>query len=118
MKAARKTRTAQQARIVFVTCRNLAEARRIARSVVDKRLAACVNIPLVPIESVYRWKQKVEKAKEVLLLLKTSTKRLAALEREVKRLHSYEVPEFLVLSVAAGSKDYLAWLIHSTKAIK
>lgn len=111
-------RGAPQSRIVLVTCGNLPEARRIARSVVNKRLAACVNIPLVPIESVYRWKQKVEKTREVLLFLKTSVKRVAELEREVKRLHSYEVPEFLVLPVASGSRDYLSWLIGSTKATK
>ena len=118
MRPAPHTSTARQTRIVLVTCHNLAEARRIARSVVNKGLAACVNIVRIPIESVYRWKQKVEKAREVLLLLKTSAKRLAELEREVKRLHSYEVPEFLVLPVAAGSKDYLTWLIQNTQATK
>ena len=118
MRPTQRTRTSRQTRIVLVTCGNLSEARRIAHTVVAKRLSACVNIVRIPIESVYRWKRKVEKAREVLLLLKTSGKRLAALEQEVKRLHSYEVPEFLVLPIASGSRDYLSWLIDSTKAAK
>lgn len=97
-------------RVVLVTCGTLAEARRIARAMVTKRLAACVNIVLSPVESVYRWKNKVEKAREYLLLIKTTANRLAGLEREVKRLHSYEIPEFIALPIAAGSREYLSWL--------
>jgi periplasmic divalent cation tolerance protein len=97
-------------RVVLVTCGTLTEARRIARVVVTKRLAACVNVVLSPVESVYRWKNKVEKAREVLLLIKTTANLLARLEREVKRLHSYAVPEFIALPVAAGSREYLSWL--------
>ena len=106
----RGMRTARQIRIVLVTCGSAGEARRIARSAVGKRLAACGNILPGPVESIYRWKGKVERSREVLLLLKTSTKRLAALEREVKRLHSYDVPEFIALPITEGSKDYLAWV--------
>lgn len=97
-------------RIVLVTCGNVAEARRIARAVVEKRLAACVNIVLGSVESVYRWKDKVETARERLLIIKTTKARLIELEREVKRLHNYEVPEFLVLPVNAGSRRYLQWV--------
>lgn len=100
-------------RIVLVTCGSIGEARKIGRSVVEKKLAACANI--VPgIESTYRWKGKVERAREVLVLMKTTASRLTQLEREVKRLHSYEVPEFIVLRIAAGSKEYLAWIGAST----
>lgn len=99
--------------IVFVTCGTLKEARRIARTVVGKRLAACVNIILSPAESFYWWKSKLEKAREYLLVMKTTAKRLAELEHEVNRLHSYEVPEFIALSIVAGSRDYLAWLRES-----
>jgi periplasmic divalent cation tolerance protein len=102
-------------RVVLVTCGTLTEARRIARVVVTKRLAACVNIVLSPVESVYRWKGKVEKAREHLLLIKTTSKLLAGLEREVKRLHSYGVPEFIALPITAGSREYLAWLGESVK---
>jgi periplasmic divalent cation tolerance protein len=103
-------KTSENPRLVFVSCANHMQAKLIARSLVEKRLAACVNILRSPIESHYRWKGKVEKARELLLLIKTTASRLGALEREVKRLHSYEVPEFLVLPVVAGSSDYLAWL--------
>lgn len=101
-------------RIVLVTCGNLAEARRIARAVVEKRLAACVNIVLGPVESVYRWKNKVETARERLLIIKTTEARLAALEKEVRRSHTYEVPEFLVLGVSGGSREYLEWLTSNS----
>ncbi|MGC1483986.1 MAG: divalent-cation tolerance protein CutA, partial [Candidatus Acidiferrum sp.] len=100
--------------LVLVTCANSIQAKLIARSVVEKRLAACVSILRSPIESHYRWNGKVEKARELLLLIKTTARRLAALEREVKRLHSYEVPEFIALPIVAGSSDYLAWLDENT----
>ena len=105
--------SARQYRIVLVTCGSIAEARRIGRNVVEKKLAACANI--VPsVESIYRWKGKVERAREVLVVIKTTANRLPALEREVKRLHSYEVPEFIVLPIIAGSRKYLDWLQQST----
>jgi periplasmic divalent cation tolerance protein len=97
-------------RVVLVTCGTLTEARRIARVVITRRLAACVNIVLSPVESVYRWRDKVEKAREVLLLIKTTADRLASLEKEVKHLHSYDVAEFIALPIAAGSREYLSWL--------
>ena len=96
--------------VVLVTCGSLAEAKRVARSVVQARLAACVNILPGALTSIYRWKGKVETARERLLLIKTSRKRLAKLQAEVERLHSYEVPEFIALPVVAGSRAYLAWL--------
>ena len=103
----------RQSRIVIVTCANVAEARRIARSVVDKRLAACANILSAPVESIYRWKGRVEKGREVIMLLKTTVKQLGQLEKEVKRLHSYDLPEFIALPIIAGSKDYLEWIATS-----
>lgn len=111
-------KTAKQERIVLVTCGTLSEGRRIARHVVSARLAACVNITLSPVESVYTWKGKLEKAREYLLVMKTTAKRLDELEKEVKRLHSYEVPEFVVLPLAAGSNEYLAWLEESVKGLR
>ena len=103
----------RQHRVVLVTCGSIAEARKIGRNVVEKNLAACANI--VPsVESIYRWKGKVERAREVLVVIKTTANRLPELEREVKRLHSYDVPEFIVLSIVAGSSKYLAWLQEST----
>ena len=105
-------------RIVLVTCGTLKEARRIARTVVSKRLAACVNISLSPVESFYAWKGKLERAREYLLVMKTTAKRLAELEEEVKRLHSYDVPEFIAVPIVAGSGDYLGWLQESVKRLR
>jgi len=99
--------------LVLVTCANIAEARRIARAVVEDRVAACVNILPGAITSIYRWKGKVESARERLLLIKTSRKRLAKLQATVERLHSYKVPEFIALPIVAGSRVYLGWLGES-----
>src|SRR5437773_11690963 len=102
-----------QDRIVLVTCSTVTEARRIARTVVSRRLAACVNIVLSPAESFYTWKGKLEKAREYLLVMKTAAKCLPDLEKEVKRLHSYNVPEFVALPIIEGSAEYLSWLGNS-----
>ena len=96
--------------LVLVTCASASEARRIARALVEARLAACVNILPGTVASIYRWKGKVESAQERLLLIKTSRKRLAKLQAAVERLHSYDVPEFIALPIVAGSRAYLAWL--------
>ncbi len=109
MKGAR----ARSVRIVFVTCPSLALARKIARGVVQKRLAACVNVVRSPVESFYTWKGKLESAREHLLIMKTTTSRLSPLEREVRRLHTYDVPEFIALPITEGSPDYLSWLNES-----
>jgi periplasmic divalent cation tolerance protein len=100
--------------LVLVTCANPIQAKLIARSVVEKRLAACVNILRSPVESHYRWKGKVEKSRELLLFIKTTARKLGGLEREVKRLHAYDNPEFIALPVVAGSKPYLDWLDENT----
>ena len=109
-----KNRVAQKSSgkqvVVLVTCGSRAEGQTIAREVVTRRLAACANLLETPVESVYRWKGKVEKAREFLLLIKTSARRLPALQAEVERLHSYDVPEFIALPIAAGSPAYLRWL--------
>lgn len=101
--------------VVLVTCGSAAEARKIAQAVVKKQLAACVNILTAPVESVYRWKGKVEKARERLLIIKSSKARLKALEREVLRLHSYETAEFIVIPIASGSSKYLSWIAEAVK---
>jgi len=105
----------RQYRIVLVTCGTLPEARRIARAAVEAKLAACVNVVLNPAESIYRWKDKVEVSREYLLIMKSTTRRLAELERIVRSMHSYDVPEFLVLSIVSGSLEYLRWLVESVK---
>jgi periplasmic divalent cation tolerance protein len=75
-----------------------------------------VNIHTAPVESIYRWKGKVETSREYLLIVKTSLGRLKALETEVLRLHSYETAEFLVMGISAGSRDYVSWLQSVLKA--
>ncbi len=101
-------------RMVLVTCPSIAEARRIGRSLVEKKLAACANI-LAGVESIYRWKGKVERAREVLVVMKTTAARLRELESEVKRVHAYEVPEFIALPIVAGSQEYLEWVGKSVQ---
>ena len=101
--------------VVLVTCANTAEAGRIARAALEARLAACVNILPGSVTSIYRWKGKVETAKERLLLIKTSRKRLSKLEALVERLHSYGVPEFIALPIGSGSRKYLSWMEESMK---
>jgi len=101
---------ARNVRIVLVTCPSLSVARKIARAVVQKRLAACVNVARSPVESFYTWKSKLETAREHLLIIKTTGRRLRELEREVRRLHSYEVPEFVAIPITEGSANYLSWL--------
>ena len=96
--------------VVLVTCGSRAEARRIAQAIVARRLAACANLLEMPVRSVYRWKGKVAKAREFLLLIKSSARRLPALEAEVRRLHSYDVPEFIAVPIVAGSPAYLTWI--------
>jgi len=101
--------------VVLMTCGSRREADKIASAAVEARLAACVNVLTAPVRSVYRWKGKVERANEFLLLIKSREDRLAALRAKVESLHSYDVPEFLVLPVCGGSPKYLAWLDDSTQ---
>lgn len=96
--------------LVLVTCGSASEARKIARALVERRLAACVNVVGGSVESVYRWKGKVERSKEVLLVIKSSRGRFRGLEAKVKRLHSYSMPEIIVVPIAAGSAEYLRWI--------
>jgi len=101
--------------IVLVTCGSRKEARKIARALVGRRLAACVSEIGVPIASTYRWKGRVESAKEFLLLIKTNKRRFATVRDAVRKLHSYEVPEIIALPIIAGSRAYLDWVAESVK---
>jgi periplasmic divalent cation tolerance protein len=100
-------------RVVLVTCGTLEEARKIARHVVEAKLAACVNIVTHAVESFYSWEGKLEDSSEYLLIMKTSEDRLDDLQKQTLALHSYETPEFIVLPILAGSEDYLKWLAES-----
>jgi periplasmic divalent cation tolerance protein len=109
-------RSSRNYMVVLVTCASRREASRIARRVVEGRLAACVTILDAPVRSVYRWKGKIEQGREFLLMIKSSRARLAALQAEVERLHSYDVPEFIALPIAGGSSRYLVWLGECLRA--
>jgi periplasmic divalent cation tolerance protein len=104
--------------VVLVTCASAGQARTIARALVDRRLAACANVIQGPVQSIYRWKGKVESAKEFLLVLKTSRARFRALAAAIRSLHSYEVPEIISLPVVDGSSDYLNWVAASVRPAK
>jgi periplasmic divalent cation tolerance protein len=103
-----------QARIVLTTTANPEEAGRLGRTLVEEGLAACVT--LIPgVQSIYRWQGQVESSTETLLLFKTGPEQLPALEKRLNELHSYQIPEFLVLPVESGSVPYLDWLQASIR---
>ena len=95
--------------VVLVTAGSSAEGERLARALVDERLAACVN-RIAGVQSVYRWEGKVEESTEELLVIKTRAQLFTALEKRIKELHSYGVPEVIALPIIDGSEGYLHWL--------
>ncbi len=95
--------------IVLCTCPDAASAQHIAQHLVKIKLAACINI-VSGVSSVYEWKGKIETAQEQLLLIKTHRTHYPALETEIKRLHPYELPEIVAISIENGLFDYLNWL--------
>lgn len=101
------------ARIVLTTASSPEEASKISRALVERRLAACVNI--VPhVQSVYRWQGKVEQATEWLLIIKTQAAAFERLRDTIKELHSYELPECIMFEIAEGSEAYLNWIRENT----
>ena len=99
--------------LVWTTLGADADARTLAETLVNERLAACVTVQ-APMDSVYRWRGSVEHERERQILIKTTTERVPALAARVRELHPYELPEFLVTPVVSGSEGYLAWLREST----
>jgi periplasmic divalent cation tolerance protein len=99
-------------RIVLTTIGSEADAIAIAKTLVDEKLAACVNV-LPQMISIYRWKGSVEQDTEHQIVIKTTADRLVSLEARVRQLHPYELPEFLVIDPAAGAPAYLAWVRES-----
>jgi periplasmic divalent cation tolerance protein len=100
--------------IVLVTCGSEEEAAKIAHSLVEERLAACVNITS-PVRSIYRWEGKIWDEREWILIIKTQKKRFGELEKKVKALHSYSVPEVIAFPIVKGSASYLKWLEEMTE---
>jgi periplasmic divalent cation tolerance protein len=100
--------------IVLVTCGSEEEAVKIAHSLVEERVAACVNL-ISPVRSIYRWKGKIWNEREWILIIKTQKKRFEELEKKVKSLHSYSVPEIIGLPVVEGAPSYLKWVEEVTE---
>lgn len=100
--------------VIFVTASNKIEADKIAEALVEKKLAACVNI-INGVESVFWWENKVDRASEVLLIIKSSRDKFAQISETVKALHSYEVPEIIALPITDGYKPYLDWINESIR---
>ncbi|HKN33162.1 MAG TPA: divalent-cation tolerance protein CutA [Terriglobales bacterium] len=102
-------------KIVLTTAGSREEARKIAHALVERRLAACVNI-LPSVESVYHWKEKVETAQEWMLVIKTTGVAFARVRAAIGELHSYELPECVLLAIEDGSAEYLKWITDSVRA--
>jgi periplasmic divalent cation tolerance protein len=112
MSRRRSTVGRRQYLVALVTCPNVAVGRRIAKELVRRRLAACVN--LIPsLESIFWWQGKLDQAREALLVIKTTSERFERLRRAVVELHPYDVPEVLGLPVTAGHAAYLRWVTES-----
>ncbi|OKH44594.1 divalent-cation tolerance protein CutA [Calothrix sp. HK-06] len=99
--------------LVMVTTSSQQEAETIAKTLVESKLAACVNI--FPIQSIYTWQDKVHSEPEFQLFIKTDRRLFNTLEAKIRELHSYEVPEIIVLPIIAGSQPYLNWISENTK---
>ncbi len=103
-------------RIVLSTAGSAEEAQKIAQALVERRLAACVNV-VGPIQSVYRWKGAVESAPEHLLIIKTTSEAFPRVRDAIRELHSYELPECVMLSIEAGSEEYMKWIGDSVDRV-
>jgi len=106
-------KSAEQVLVILVTVVNQQDAIRIGEAMVNGRLAACANI-IPRIQSIYRWKSKVVKAKEALLILKSTKSRYRALEKAIKAIHTYEIPEIIALPVKDGHDRYIGWVRGET----
>lgn len=103
-----------EAIVVYITAPNEDEAARIAKAIVEERLAGCANI-VKGIRSIYSWQGKIEDDAEVLMIVKTQRHLFEPLKKRVKELHSYTVPEIVALPIVEGSEDYLNWLKEVTE---
>ncbi len=102
------------ATVILTTCSSEEQALQIANALVEDQLAACVNI-ISPVRSIYRWKEKICDEREWLLMIKTGRERFDEIEKKIRCLHSYSVPEILCLPVLEGSLLYLEWLEEMTR---
>ena len=100
--------------VVLVTCSNRREANSIAREIVKLKLAACANI-VNQVHSIFVWKNKLQTQRECLIIFKTRLSQFPKLSKQVKRLHSYSVPEIIALPIKSGNKEYLNWVKKESK---
>ena len=99
--------------LIYMTAKNLGEAEKIGNVLVEKRLAACINI-LGPIRSIYRWDGKIQKGREVAFLAKTRSTKVKRLVQQVKKIHSYSCPCIVAVPVTDGDSDFLRWIEQET----
>ena len=102
--------------IGIITFPHITSARKVAKSLLEKRLVACINI-IKNIDSIYWWNKKIEKSKEVLILLKTRKNKMRDVVREVGKMHPYEVPEIIFLPLIFGNRRYLQWINKEVNGI-
>ena len=100
--------------VVLTTTPSLRESRRISRILLEEKLAACVTVS-GPVASAYHWKGKICQSREYVLMIKTFRKLFPQVEKTIRKIHSYEIPEILALSVAAGSRAYLEWILKAVR---
>jgi periplasmic divalent cation tolerance protein len=111
------SRTPHKLRLIFSTVSSEEQAASIAQTLISERLAACVNI-IGPIRSIYRWQDAVEDDREFLLAIKTRATLYVKVEKRIRELHTYEVPEVISASIDRGSPPYVKWLLESTGPIR
>ena len=99
--------------VVLITASSAEEAQKISQELIARKLAACINS--APVDSVFRWKGKTERAEEILLIVKSRMALFEQMETVVRRNHSYAVPEIIALPIVAGSSDYLKWIKETTE---
>jgi periplasmic divalent cation tolerance protein len=107
------SRTPHKLRLIFSTASSEEQAASIARTLVDERLAACVNI-VGPIRSIYRWREAIEDEREFLLLIKSRATLYIKVEKRIRELHSYEVAEVISTTIDRGSPPYVKWMLETT----
>ena len=114
---ARYASMSEAAMVVLTTCSNDEDAAALARTLVERRLAACVNA-ISKVASTYRWKGEVQQDRETLLIIKTTAPRLAALEQAIREQSKYDLPEVIALPVVGGGAEYLAWVGESVAKLE
>lgn len=103
--------------VIFVTAGSVEQARKIGKTLVEEGQVACCNI-VQPVESIFKWQGKLNIENEVLMICKTREDLFTAVEKRVKQLHSYEVPEIIAIPITQGSKSYLDWVVKETETVQ